>query len=1119
MKRCFLNKIRLRFRLLSVWQIVRFVLVSVIMGTCFFAYSNVTAANLDDSFANPPDSSRPTVWWRWINGNITKEGITRDLNEMAQQGIRGVGIYDVAHPTKIIEPVPSMGMMGPAWREMFQFTLHEAKRLGLQVRVSPSAGWGVGGPWIDAAHATQALRWTEIQADGPVHLDCILPKIPGSDAYYRDVAVIAFPERPRRPIMPLSITASSTVGGYQGEENWPAESVADGDPQTHWKAAAAPTKDKPEWIELRYANRLNASSAFIMSSRESGPKTGELQVSDDGREFRRVIQFELEKGEARRIEFPPTSASIFRLLISEAYTRDVRVAEFQLLRKEDDQLIRPGIKWWPFKSANRAFFNWPEEGPAVLDEEYADSDGAVDCRSAQVVNLTSLLSPDGRLQWDCPPGRWTIMRFGAVILGESPRMASEALHGGYEVDPYNVDAAEILFNQTVGVLTKDAGELTGKTLTGIDLDSYEIGAAVKGIQGNWTNGLLEKFAKRHGYDPLRFLPIMARRIVDSREISNRFLWDYRQILAELYVDFYSRLAELAHRHQLSLWSESGYGTYPFPHIDGLKAFALTDIPTGEFWYNRTKMTQFYPWADSVRTAASAAHIYGRKLVAAEALTTGNGNIQAPSEWKTHLDREFCNGMNLPTLNCWSLQYDVNARPGLYTYDLVNENMTWWKMSHAFIDYLTRCSYLLQQGIPVADFCYFYGEDTGKFVPGRDFIRPELPRGYEFDGVNADVIKTRLSSRDGRLLLPNGISYRYLVVPSKEDWKVTPPVLQRINQLIREGATLIGSPPASAPGLAAYPASTEAIKRLAKDLWQGSSSSTIATVGRGRVISGKNLSDILELDNVKPDVDLKDMPTPGKITWCHRRDLETEIYFLSNQSDTRQSGRIDFRVSGKQPEFWNPLNGQINRVRTFTDVNGRTAVPIQLEANGSLFVVFRKGSSSNAVDTYDSETLKPLMELNEPWTVNFDSKWGGMPTPITFAKLEDWSKRPEPEIRFYSGCAKYHTTFNLPSPVQAKQRLFLNLGVVKNIAQVRLNGKDLGVVWTAPWQVEVTQHLKKGRNDLEIEVANLWTNRLLGDRLNSTKRFTKTTMPDLKKDAQLTESGLLGPVILLSNVVP
>jgi hypothetical protein len=1075
--------------------------------------AGLVAADMETDFRNPPALGQPGCWWWWLNGNITREGITRDLSEMAGKGIRSVDLFDIGD-TRV--PTGTIGMMSPEWRQLFQYMLREANRLNIEVRVTAAAGWGMGGPWIDKAHASKTMAWTEVQVDGPRQIDIPLPRASGVGNYYLDAAVIAFRERPTRPPAPARIETSSTdTVGNQHEQHWPPEQAVDGDPETCWKTAEAPTDAKPQWIQLEYRAELPASAVFVAGAPGGGPQRCELLASKDGKEFQQIVSFELAKGEQKKVPIPKTSGTHFRLVCRSAHVPGVELAEFWLLRDGDEAPIRPGIKWWEFKSGNRSCHTWPPAGPAVLDEHYPDTDSAWDCRSAEVVDLTARLAKDGVLRWEVPHGRWTIARFGAVLLGEPPRAMSLALQGGYEADCFSQAAADSMYRNTAQVLVNDTPALAGKTLKGIFVDSYEIGASVCGVQPIWTDGFREKFRKRRGYDPLPYFPALTRRIVDGREITERFFWDYRLTLGELYNDFYAALGQASHAQGLKLRAESGYGTYPFPHIDGLAAFGRVDEPMGEFWFNRDKMSRFFGWADSIRTAASAAHTYGKNLVVGESLTISDGRQQAPSHWKATLDREFANGMNQPMLHVWCHQPDVTARPGIFNYGAISENMTWWEQSQAFLDYLARCGQMLRRGQPVADAAYFRGEGTLKFVPAHEFIQPALPHGYEFDGINAEVLESRLSVKGGRLVLPSGISYRYLVLPAGTNWQATPRVLQRIRSLAEAGATIVGSPPAGSPGLTDYPKADWEIKRISDRFWgpQPPSSGT-RKVGRGRLFWGRSMSEVFTSDGLKPDVDCAGMTDPSRLRWCHRREGSTDILYICNLGDQPQAGRVAFRMTGRQPEIWDPLNGETRPAAAFRITDGTTSVPMELAANGSLFVIFRQPTPTTEAAGENFPVLSPLAELRGPWTVQFDPAWGGPEQPVVFEELTDWGKNADARIRYYSGPAVYRRTFDVPPDGVAGRRIWLELGAVKNVAKVKVNGVSLGTAWTAPWRLEVKPGLRPAANQFEVTVANLWVNRLVGDELlPPDQRVAKTNARSFKQDTPLLESGLLGPVNL------
>jgi len=1078
---------------------------------------------LVDGFVNPSDATRPGVWWRWIDGNITREGITRDLTEMSRKGIRSVDVFDVGGGV----PAGPSAMMDPQWRNLFQHTLAEAARLGIEVRVVAAAGWGMGGPWVDAAHAAKKLDHAEIQVDGPRRISATLPMPTGVEPFYQDVAVIAFREKENAPVRPARMIASSEAGNYcTDERNWPAENLSDRDPDTCWRPKIAPSVENPAWIDVYYHDPIEAASLMVLSPDGCGPRQCELQSSNDGKAFMKVAVFELAPGENKRLDFPPVQAKVFRLQMTSAHVPDVQLAEICVLRQGDEPALRRGIKWWLFKTGKRAFWDWPKAGPAVLDDEHAGPD-VLDCRSADTVELTAEMDAAGKVEWDVPPGRWTIARFGMTLVGEPPRSMSSALKGGYEADPYSRKAADLLYDHTARILLADAKPNARKALKGIMLDSYEIGAAAQGIQATWTEGFREEFRRRNGYDLIPWLPAMMGRVVDGRSETNRFLWDYRQVLAGLYLDFYSQMTARANWDGLRMRAENGYGSYPFPHIDGLAAYGRIDEPMGEFWFNDGGpwgliMAQHFHFADSVRTAASAARIYGKARVTAEALTIADGTRQSPSDWKTAIDAQFCNGLNDTMLHLWSHQHDVNARPGLFTFDAINANMTWWEQSPAFLDYIARCQSLLRHGRFVADFCYFFGEDTARFVPGRKQVQPTLPAGCDFDGINADVILSRLSCKDGRPILPDGQTYRYLVVPSVPGWNVTLSVLRKLSQLVHDGMTVIGARPGGPPGLAEAAEEIRQRQEIIEALWGGGAAGTLnRSVGKGRVISGDSLTEILAADGLSQDVAPTGAASPGwdAVDWIHRRSEEADIYFLANSSSNVVRQTIAFRVAGRQPELWNPLTGARRALPEFLSTNGCSTVPLKLEPNESAFVVFRNehpkpSGNAQATGVANFPERKPLQEISGPWTVQFDPRWGGPDSPVAFNRLSDWKCHADPKIKFFSGTAVYRATFRLPSSDQrSSSPIFLDLGAVKNVADVRINGKLLGSLWCAPWRVEITAAVTPGENTLEITIANLWNNRMVGDAaLPVEKRVTRSNAIR-KPDDPLLASGLLGPVVL------
>lgn len=1068
-------------------------------------------AQIERDFQSPPASVRPWAFWWWLNSNVTREGITRDLEEMHRQGIQGVMIFNAGGADTPAGPK----FLSPEWNALFRHAMAELSRLGMEASVSLCDGWCAGGPWIPAEAAIKKLTWSETQIDGPQKIARDLPQPPTIDNFYREVAVLAIRENPKAPLHTFEIRASSAVGDYCDEKNWPPTDCADGDTNTIWRAAVGPAPQAPAWIDYIYSEPFAASAIYLVNDKDAGTENCALQTSDDGVSFKTHHLWKMAKGEAKRVEFPEVKARMFRLVIQSSYTPDVRLAEMWILRKGDEPQIRPGIKWWQFKSANRGFWYWPEQGPAALDDEYP-TDATTDCKSAEVVDLTSKMK-DGTLAWDAPAGRWTILRFGYTLEGQRTRCASTVI--GYEADMMDPIGMETHFKHCAEPLLAAAGPYVGKTLKYVHTDSCEVGADVQGQQPNWSANFLAEFRKRRGYDPLPYLPAMARRIVDNRDKTDRFLFDIRQTIGDLIADCcYGRLAELAHQRGIRIHCETGYGTYPHPQFDGLRTAGKCDVTMGEFWWGTDVMKRCEHYCNAIRTAASAAHLYDKKIVQAESFTSWNHFLEYPATMKPVGDEAFCDGLNRIMFHQYTHQPNEDM-PG-FQYGAgthIDRHVTWWNMSKPFLTYLARCQMLLQAGRFHADVAYFYGEGSSKYVPTKRFLHPPLPAGYNFDCVNADVLLNRMKVKDNQLVLPNGVAYKMLVLPQNRT--MSPAVLRKIKDFIDTGALVMGKKPLHVPGLTNWPEADKELQAIAGTIRVDDSlppaRSDDPFSDPGGLIPIRAIRDVLGSDRSPPDFEAP--ANNAGFEFIHRVIDGGDFYFVSNQANVTKEGDFLFRIKGRAPEFWDPVAGTRRDLPGYVATDdGRTRVPMTFAPYQSFFVVFRKpiGEDAKPVDARNFPATRQFQQLDGPWTVEFDPKWGG-PKQVVFDKLVDWTTRPEPGIKFYSGTAVYRKSFHIMK--LSKERVFLDLGTVDYLARVRLNGKDLGVVWTAPWRVDITEPVHEGMNELEIEVVNTWVNRLIGDaQLPPEKRVAKSNI-QYPSNAPLMPSGLIGPVTLRREV--
>ncbi len=1042
------------------------------------AINSATSQNLSAGFLNPPDDARPWVYWFWINGNITREGITADLEAMQRVGIGGVLIMEVDG-----SPQGPVAFGTNTWQEMFRFACQEAARLGLEINMNDGAGWtGSGGPWNTAENSMQQVLYSEVLVDGGKQFNEELPNpkirkggIPGKETeepeYYRDIAVIAFPT----------------------------------------------------------------------------PKNNTFKTDN----------IHLKAG-FRTISTPP-------------------------------EHLREG---------NNAFQMLPISGHA------APEDAAIN--QNEILNLTSRFQ-NGRLTWDIPTGNWTILRFGHGPTGATNHPAPKA-GLGYECDKMSKEAVEIHFNKFLGDILALAGPLTGKTLVATHIDSWEVGYQ------NWTKAFPEEFKKRCGYDIEPFLPAMTGHIIGNAEVTERFLWDLRFTISELIAENYAgHMRELSNKHGIQFSMEAIDNT-PF---DEIRVGGQANLPQTEFWYRRESAAvgesgdcfegvyRSYAWTSAM---VSAAHIYGSKVIPSEAFTAvpGENWLAHPALLKPQGDWAFCSGINRFIFHRYAMQPWINRKPGMTMsfWGLHYERtQTWWEETKPWHEYLTRCQYLLQKGLFVADLLYLQPESApARFMPpGVDFTNPVPPDspGYNFDGCTADVVLNRISIKNGLIVLPDGMSYRAMVLPSPGEQLMagvmTVKLAKKIEELVNEGMVLIGPPPVKTPGLMNYPQCEEELKQIVERLWGNTTTSGERKVGKGEVFWGKTPSDILASMSIPEDFSCG---KPAPFRYIHRRTEDgSEIYFVSNKKNGEVEATCNFRISKRSPEFWWPESGKTEKPAIYSEKNGVVTLPVRLSEFGSVFVVFppekiqvddrivkitRNGkiltnnigskiqishrnnkfeslisvsgqymiqTSGNREFKIELSKLPEPIKLAGPWDVRFTPNWGAPPR-VQFPELTSWSDHADSGVKYFSGKATYHKKITIPAEMVRKDRLlFLDLGEVEVMAIVKLNGKELGILWKKPFRMDITGAAQPGENTLEITVVNLWPNRLIGDEFlpedrnwseegaatatsksvmqslkeyphwfldgkpSPTGRFTFSIIKVWSKDDTLRRSGLLGPVTL------
>jgi hypothetical protein len=735
----------------------------------------------------------------------------------------------------------------------------------------------------------------------------------------------------------------------------------------------------------------------------------------------------------------------------------------------------------------------------------------------RVMDLTAQMDREGRLTWEAPAGRWLIIRFGHASNLKMTRPCPAAAVG-LECDRLAKIGIDTHFDAFLKKIIEGAGPAAGGTLGYVHIDSWEAGGQ------NWTATFPAEFRSRRGYDLHPWIPVMTGRVVGDPELSERFLWDVRATVGEMTRDNYAgRLRELAQAHGMKLSTEA-YGTLC---IDNLAYAGNSDLPMSEYWaMGQGKFPVPGGYEPSSKAMASASHVYGKPVAGAESFTGNRGWQDHPFLLKAMGDKAFCRGINRFVMHLSAHQPRNDMIPGM-THRRWGEHFqrhnTWWNYIQPWTDYLRRCQYLLQQGTFVADVCYWFGEGAPLSVNDMNL---EMPAGYDFDFCTAENVLA-MKVEKGWIVSASGMQYRYLLLP--DTGRFTVPLARKLRELVDAGARVIGDKkPQGAPGLTDYPRCDNEVAQIGTSLWD-----------THRVITGRSLSEVFRLDGLQPDFEGQDL------LYIHRRVGEADVYFVSHQDESPLDRVCTFRVSGKRPELWDPETGAIRTLPTFEVQNGRISVPLHFEPMQSWFVVFRT-RIGDAVGGGQANFTTPrtLRQIDGEWEATFDPRWGGPDGTVSFDRLSDWSKHPDPRIHYYSGTVVYRKSLTLSeAEASGKEgRLLLDLGAVEIMARVRLNGKECGIVWKPHYLADITPAARVGANELEIDVVNLWINRMIGDEQlpedstwkdfetlaewpawfkarqpRPSGRFTFTTCKHYAKDTPLVPSGLLGPVTLKAKV--
>ena len=1064
---------------------------STILALAFSCATVLRADTLDSlyrDFVNPPSSARPMVWWHWMNGNITREGIRKDIMWMDSVGVAGFHLFDVKRDTAVIVK-ERLRYMTPQWNDAFRYALHLADSLSMEVAVPSSPGWSVtGGPWVTAADAMKKIVWRELRVKGGKTFRGTLPdpyvtpgayqNMRGWDGgdkrdfrWYKDIAVIAVK-------LPESYASLSDMGAeFSSNIGSPTfENMTDGDVRTSFPV---PYGKWGRWVQYSFPKPETIRSLTLVRS-EKRIRFGcipaycrdTLMVSDDGKSWRTVMGIPVGNLFSQTISFEPVTAKHFRVKLS--MRKGSRIAEYVL---------------YPYTKVNHAEEKAAYAAPHDLADNPTPSAGEDDV-CTEIVDITSKFR-DGVLEWKVPKGNWMIYRFGTSLTGKRNHPAPvEAT--GLEVDKLDPDALRRYFKDYIAIYEKASGGFVGdRGLSYMMVDSYEAD------QCNWTPKLREEFRRRMGYDMHEWLPALTGMIIGSTEQTEKFLWDFRTVLGELFTESYISIPEII--------SEYGFkGAYMEGHenaraftADGMSMKSGATVPMAAQWMDGGRWDRIHEGRADIKESASVANIYGRKAVAAESFSiNGQQHKKAwaycPANLVGRANHMMAAGVSRFIIHESAHQPLDDKFPGLGLGPYgqwFNRHETWAYKAKPWMDYLARNCTMLQSGTAVSDILYYYGEDccvTGLFATSD----PDVPHGYGFDYVNPEILLNVLQIKGDRLVAPaSGIEYRVLALHGKYAETMSLKVLRRIAEIARSGVAVCGNLPSRPASLMDSKKEFEALLQEIRSL--------------DNVYEDRSVQEVVSRMGIAKDFDCPEL------NYVHRTSPSAEVYWVCNPSSKKVSQTVSLRCCGRKPQIWNPMTGKRQDV-SYRFVGERTEVEVEIEGEEALIIVLGEKTDAHQC-TVSKPQGREFHVVNGPWTVSFE-KGRGVDHDITLDRLHSLTLSTDPQVRYFSGTATYKTTIALDS---VPEHLMLDLGNVGDIAHVHINGKDAGIVWKSPWRVDVSGLFRQGDNVVEIEVVNRWVNRLIGEAAKPREeRLTYTTMEFFKPNSPLTPSGLMGPVRLM-----
>lgn len=1101
---------------------------------------SVFSQNLRQLWESPSEESKSWVFWYWMHGAVTKEGITADLEAMKEIGLAGAYLMPIRGIPEKPFLEPSVSQLSPLWWEMVEFAFKEADRVGLKIAFHICDGFALaGGPWITPELSMQKVVWNQTLVEGGKKLKLKLDQPQSFAGYYKDIALYAYPTMSGEGVSSQTIIPKVTTNVNDIDHQFLADKKLDGTFRSESSCWIQYSFDKPftaRTIQVERSGNNFQSQRFI------------VQASDDGVNFREIAKLQPPRQGWQEVDFaklgrefpithslPETTARYFRFLYdrngTEPGSEDLDAAKWKQSLKIKSIILSSETRI--HQHEGKSGLAW-RVAPRTTEQQMPQSQ-TID--PTKLINISEYIDSNGILNWDVPKGQWTILR-----MGHTPNGYDNGTGGGgsgLECDKFNPEAIRLQFRSWFGKAYEVAGkDLASRVLKGFHVDSWECGSQ------NWSPVFRDEFKKRRGYDIYSFLPVMAGIPIESTETSERVLHDVRQTISELVVDnFYKILKEEANAHGCQFSAEC---VSPTMMSDGIMHYKNTDIPMGEYWLQ----SPTHDKPNDVLDAVSGGHIYEKNIIQAEAFTQLRTMFdEHPAMLKTLQDRHYALGINRLSYHVNALNPWLDRQPGM-TLDGIGlyfqRDQTWWKLGKAWVDYAQRCQALLQYGKPVVDIAVFMGEELPRRAILPDRLVPFLPgifgkekveweekrlanigepthqmpvgvthssnitnaddwvnalRGYHYDSFNPDALLHSAKVNNGRIVLPNGMSYGALVIPGKHPMQPNPErmsieVASKIKELSAQGATIL---------MEDTPTLTVGYKEENSNLkWNNF-----------EAVSLPYKEETFDKIGIERDFIVKESNSDKyakDIAYAHRQGNGIDIYFVANQKDTSRTIEVSLRTAGKTPELWNPVTGKISTDIDWSMQKGRTTISLTLDANESTFIVLQTPTDQVKNKIKGSTIQAPIM-ISTPWTVQFDEKSRGLKETVNFKTLTDWSTHENDQIRYYSGTAIYQNRFKLNT--NNKTNYYLELEDVYNLAEVKINGKSCGIIWTKPYKVEITDALNNGDNTVEISVVNTWANRIMGDEdFGAEKDDSKKIWTNARyrmADKKLVKSGLIGTV--------